>query len=91
MRLPTVEGLPEGFTYGVTRYADVILERAFPDRFRDLQGALDRFSPTLDELRVGGGGRTVFVRRFDDSLREIVTDGRKLWGSRNITIEKQMG
>ena len=31
VRPPTINGLPEGYTYGVTRYADVVLEQAFPD------------------------------------------------------------
>ena len=58
VRPPSVTGLPDGYTYGVTRYADVILEQAFADRFHDLQSALEQFRPTLDELRAGGGGRT---------------------------------
>lgn len=56
VRPPTIDGLPEGYTYGVTRYADVILEQAFPGRFRDLQSAFELFRPTLDELRAGGAG-----------------------------------
>lgn len=91
VRPPTIAGLPEGYIYGVTRYADVILEQAFPDRFRDLQSALEQFRPTLDELRAGGGGRTVFVRRFDDSLAGMLDNGREVWGSQNITIEKRLG
>ena len=91
VRLPTIDGLPEGYTYGVTRYADVVLEQAFPSRFRDLRSALERFEPTLDELRAGGGGRTVFVRRFDDSLGDMLRSGQRVWGSRNITIEKRIG
>ncbi len=91
VRPPTIDGLPEGYTYGVTRYADVILEQAFPDRFHDLQSALEQFRPTLDELRAGGGGRTVFVRRFDDSLGDMLHGGQRVWGSQNITIEKRIG
>ena len=91
VRPPTVDGLPAGYTYGVTRYADVILEQAFHDRFHDLLSALEQFRPTLDELRVGGGGRTVFVRRFDDSLGDMLHNGQRVWGSQNITIEKSMG
>ncbi|MEO8263423.1 MAG: hypothetical protein ABI566_12720, partial [Pseudolysinimonas sp.] len=60
-------GWPGGYIYGATRYADVILRESFPERFWDLVGALANFHPTLDELRSGGGGRTVFVKRFDDS------------------------
>ena len=91
VRPPTIEGLPDGYTYGVTRYADVILERAFHSRFHDLKVSLATFRPTLDELRAGGGGRTVFVRRFDDSLAEMLDDGQGVWGSQNITIEKRIG
>lgn len=32
VHLPTVENLPSGYCFGVTRYADVILQNAFPDR-----------------------------------------------------------
>ena len=99
VRPPTIEGLPSGYRYGVTRYADVILQEAFRDRFDDLQVALEEFRPTLDELRAGGGGRTVFVRRFDESLGDMIDetdDGdeqadRRIWGKQNITIEKAIG
>ena len=99
VRAPTIEGLPSGYRYGVTRYADVILQEAFRDRFDDLQDALEQFRPTLDELRAGGGGRTVFVRRFDESLGNMTDetdDGdeqtdRRIWGKQNITIEKAIG
>jgi len=70
----TVSGFPQGYDYKATRYADVILKEAFPNRFADLQSALDAFRPTLDELRSGGGGRTVFVRRFDESLANRLED-----------------
>ena len=102
VRQPTIEGLPSGYRYGVTRYADVILQEAFRDRFDDLQTALEEFQPTLDELRAGGGGRTVFVRRFDESLGNMVETteedlsddrqtNRTIWGKQNITIEKSVG
>ncbi|MDE0237108.1 MAG: BglII/BstYI family type II restriction endonuclease [bacterium] len=87
----TVSGLPNGYDYKATRYADVILKEAFPNRFRDLTNALEQFEPTLDELRSGGGGRTVFVRRFDESLAEQQEDGNTVWGKQNITIEKGIG
>lgn len=88
---PTVDGLPTGYTYGVTRYADVILKEAFPARFRDLQMTLEGFQPTLDELRASGGGRTVFVRRFDESLRNKLEKGRRVWGEQVVTIERGIG
>lgn len=87
VRLPTAGGLPDGYVYGVTRYADIVLAGAFPGRLAQLAHALDGFRITLDELRAGGGGRTEFVRRFDDSLRAQ----DKGWGKRNITIEKRLG
>lgn len=91
VREVTVEGLPSGYTYGATRYADVILRESFPGRFDDLVTALGNFYPTLDELRAGGGGRTVFVKRFDDSLAAMTSeDGDQVWGKQNITIEKSL-
>lgn len=33
---PIVHDLPAGYALGVTRYADVILREAFPQRFREL-------------------------------------------------------
>lgn len=86
---PTVEGLPDGYFYRVTRFADVVLERAFADRFCDLRAALESFEPTLGELIAGGGNRTPFVKRFDQSLR-VMHNGR-VWGARKITIEKWIG
>ena len=91
VRFPTAAGLPDGYEYGVTRYADVILQQAFPTRFADLGAALAAFAPTLDELRAGGGGRTAFVRRFDASLGEMREAGETVWGKQNITIEKGLG
>lgn len=91
VQLPTVDGLPSGYTYGVTRYADVILKEAFPNRFLDLRETLERFRPTLDELRASGGGRTVFVKRFDESLRGKLENGQTVWGEQVITIEKGIG
>lgn len=91
VREVTTEGWPEGYVYGATRYADVILKEAFPERFRDLQAALATFQPTLQELRSGGGGRTVFVKRFDDSLADTLQDDQTVWGKQNITIFKQVG
>ena len=85
---PIVQQLPEGYTYGVTRFADIILQRAFADRFQDLCTALNSFRPTLAELRAGGGGRTPFVRRFDQSLRQMRHHGQSVWRKQKITIHK---
>lgn len=78
----TIDELPHGYRYGVTRYADVILREAFPDQFSAIVESLRDFQPTLDELQSGGGNRTPFVRRFDDSL---AVQG---WGKRKIEIGK---
>ncbi len=88
---PTVSSLPDGYRYGVTRYADVILQQGFPERFDDVCAALSAFRPTLDELRAGGGGRTEFVKRFDESLGSQRPDDQSVWGKQNITIDKAMG
>lgn len=88
---PTITGLPDGYIYGITRYADVILEKAFPGRLADIIRSLDSFSVSLDELRAGGGGRTVFVGRFDQSLRDQTDGGVHVWGKRNITVAKYLG
>ena len=88
---PLVTGLPNGYKYGVSRFADVILRDAFPDRFEDLCAALAGFHPTVDELRAGGGGRTVFVKRFDDSLAASRHSDVAFWGKANITITKGIG
>lgn len=83
-------GWPDGYVYGATRYADVILRESFNERFTDLVTALDQFQPTLLELRTGGGGRTVFVKRFDDSLAAMTAEGQRIWGKQNITIVKNV-
>jgi hypothetical protein len=89
---PTIAGLPDGYIYGVTRYADILLHGAFPDRLAELMRSLEGFHPTLDELRAGGGGRTVFVARFDKSLADQVSDdGTTFWGKRSITVYRGVG
>jgi hypothetical protein len=83
---PIISGLPSGYVYYVARYADVILKSAFEARLKELIDVLDGFHPTLDELRKGGGGRTVFVKRFDDTLAASLDGGERPWGKRNIEI-----
>ncbi|ORB53679.1 BglII/BstYI family type II restriction endonuclease [Mycobacterium persicum] len=90
VREVTTGGWPTGYTYGATRYADVILKESFSERFTDLVTALDQFHPTLEELRTGGGGRTVFVKRFDDSLAEMKRGGQKIWGKQKLAIVKHV-
>lgn len=87
----TTENWPTGFVYGATRYADVILRESFAERAQDLEQSLKEFTPTLDELRSGGGGRTVFVKRFDESLAAKKSkDNQQIWGKQNITITKSI-
>jgi hypothetical protein len=81
--LPTTE-LPAGYTYGVTRYADVILREAFPERFQQLVATLNGYRINLDELVKGGGSRATHTARFDETL---ATHG---WGKRNITISRHI-
>ncbi|KZS67839.1 BglII/BstYI family type II restriction endonuclease [Mycobacterium ostraviense] len=90
VRQVTTEGWPDGYIYGATRYADVILKESFSERFTDLVTALDQFHPTIDELRTGGGGRTVFVKRFDDSLAAMTQGGQKIWGKQKLVIVKHV-
>lgn len=90
VREVSTEGWPTGYVYGATRYADVILQQSFAPRFADLVAALAEFRPTLGELRSGGGGRTVFVKRFDDSLAGMTRRGQQIWGKQNITISKAL-
>lgn len=88
----TTSGWPDGYTFGATRYADVILKESFPARFKDIVAVLDGYHPTLHELRSGGGGRTVFTKRFDDSLAaQAASNGETVWGKQNVTIEKTIG
>lgn len=79
---PNVTELPDGYRYQVTRYADLILREAFPDRFRDLCDVLDAYRIDVEELLTGGGSRASHTQRFDSLLEQ------RGWGKRNITISK---
>ena len=79
-----VAGWPTGYRYGVTRYADIILREAFPQRFHDLQETLEQFHIDIDELTQGGGSRATHTIRFDALLEA------RGWGKRNITISKMI-
>lgn len=84
VREPSVEGLPKGYAFGVTRYADLILRDAFPHHFRDLCEALEEFHIDVREILSGGGSRATHTRRFDSLLEQ------RGWGKRNITISKRI-
>lgn len=90
VREVALTGLPQGYLYAATRYADVILDQSFKSRFDDLCKVLSDFKPTLSELLSGGGGRSVFVKRFDDSLANQKENGQQVWGKQNVTIEKKL-
>lgn len=82
---PTVAGLPPGYRYGVTRYADVILAHAFPSRFAEILRALDSFHIDFrSEIVAGGGGRAIHTRRFDQSLHD------RGWTKRHVRIDKRI-
>lgn len=82
---PTAAGLPTGYIYGVTRYADVILANAFPTLFAEICDSLSTFKVDFQkEIVAGGGGRAPHTRRFDESL---YIQG---WNKHNITIEKRV-
>lgn len=84
LKLPMITGLPSGYAYGVTRYADIILRDAFPKRLEDLVTVLDEFTIDMEELRSGGGNRATHTARFDGMLQ---TRG---WGKRTITVSKMI-
>jgi len=81
IRLPSSK-FPSGYKVRVTRYADLILEHGFPQRFRELVENLEDFTIKLSEVKTGGGSRASHTKRFDDGL------GKFGWGKRNIVIEK---
>lgn len=80
--LPNVDDLPHGYRYGVTRYADLILREALPERYGDLLAVLSDFRIDVDELTRGGGSRATQTIRFDSLLHD------RGWGKRTITIAK---
>lgn len=73
---------PGGYHVRVTRYADLILRDAFPQRFEDLVGAMEDYNIAAQELIDGGGNRAGHTARFDGLLEA------RGWGKRNISIEK---
>jgi hypothetical protein len=79
---PSVDDLSAGYRYGVTRYADLILRDALPERYGDLRAVLSEFRIDIDELTRGGGGRATHTARFDAMLQA------RGWGKRTITIAK---
>lgn len=82
---PTVTGLPTGYTYGVTRYADVILANAFPALFSEIVHSLTSYQIDFQtEIVQRGGSRAPHTKRFDESL---YAQG---WKKHNVKIEKRI-
>lgn len=79
---PTVKDLPGGYTYGVTRYSDVILRASFPSHFLDLCAALDDLMIPFADVSAGGGNRSPIAIKFDGSLHD------RGWSKRTIEITK---
>jgi hypothetical protein len=79
-----VPGLPDGYSYRVTRYADVILKEAFPRHFEDLVGTLSDFRISRPEIELGGGNRTSIVTRFDGALKD------RGWGKESVDIQTEI-
>ncbi|MDO5501215.1 MAG: BglII/BstYI family type II restriction endonuclease [Propionibacteriaceae bacterium] len=80
---PTIQNLPGGYCYGVTRYADVILANSFPTLFAEIVHSLESFAIDFTEdIVVGGGGRANHTARFDQSLYD------QGWQKHNVEIEK---
>ncbi|RLP08517.1 BglII/BstYI family type II restriction endonuclease [Propionibacterium australiense] len=82
---PTIADLPTGYTYGVTRYADVILANAFPTLFAEIVHSLSIYEIDFQaEIIQRGGSRAPHTKRFDESL---YAQG---WNKHNVTIEKRI-
>lgn len=81
---PEIIDLPKGYHYGVTRYADVILAHAFPQRWKEIVSNLESFYIDIDELIAGGGARAPHTARHDKGLYD------KGWFKHNVTIEKHI-
>lgn len=84
VRTLEIEGFPAGYRYGVTRYADLILRDAFPERYHQLAETLSEFRIEVNELLTGGGSRASMTRRFDQYLKD------RGWGKRTIRISKSI-
>jgi hypothetical protein len=81
---PTVTDLPPGYSFGVTRYADLVLRDAFPARYAELMKVLTEYTISGDELVAGGGNRGQHTARFDAGLKA------QGWGKKTITISKSV-
>lgn len=82
VRPPTI-ATPPGYKYGVTRYADIILENSFPQRWEEIQTNLENFFIDYEqEIKKGGGNRAPQTARHDDGLTELG------WHKHNVEIEK---
>lgn len=77
--------MPSGYKYGVTRYADLILRDAFPDKFQDIVDNLTEYSINYEQdIVLQGGSRARHTKRHDDGL---ISRG---WATHNVTVEKRI-
>lgn len=74
--------LPSGYTYGITRAADLILQGAHPQRFDDLCHVLDNSVFKVADMVAGGGGRSQIAVAWDDALRALG------WGKKNVSVKR---
>lgn len=75
--------LPSGYHYGVTRYADLILQNAFPSKFSDVLENLEEFYiDYVEDIVAGGGSRARHTARHDEGLT------KRGWSKHNVTVEK---
>ena len=82
VREPIID-LPSGYTYGVTRYADLILKHAFPQKFDDLVSNLgDYYIDYEEDIAKGGGSRAQHTKRHDDGLID------RGWNKHRVSIQK---
>ncbi|MCT1767673.1 hypothetical protein M3B92_16275 [Brevibacterium casei] len=80
---PPQTELPTGYHYGVTRYADLILNSAFPEKFADIVANLEDFYiDYAEDIQAGGGSRARHTARHDEGLT------RRGWAKHNVTVEK---
>lgn len=81
---PSLE-LPDGYTYGVTRYADVILQGSFPALCSEIVHSLENFEiDYVNEIAQRGGSRAKHTARFDQSLYD------QGWDKHNVVVEKRI-
>jgi len=75
----TVEELPAGYAYRVTRYANVILRDAFPQYWAELSQVPNSFQIDFNtDIAKMGGNRSPIAKRFDGALKELGWDKQNM-------------